>query len=178
MPQLRSRPVALAAAALLLAACGGGGAAGDRAAAETGEADLAAACDAARPGTIAVAVADYIANVEPRPLRFLNAAASDSALPEEALKVLQDKGPTFYWLDGEKQQQQILDKLAGDGDWATLLVVLRGEERDEPGHAFVTLGGEFKGGKLAGTVVPERRIELRCTADSAAWTVVPAAPAA
>jgi hypothetical protein len=161
-----------------VAACG---ASGDKAGANTAAADTAAAavapdpaqaCLGLRPVPVAIAVADFIGTADPKPLRFLNAASTDSALPPAAEAVVQDKGPTFYWLSSEKNQQQIRDKLAGDGDWATLLVVIRENVDHGDGTHTIRVGGRYVGAPHDGKESPEKRYEIACQIDSVAhWAV-------
>ena len=178
---MRSTPLrapALAfAAALLISACGGAPPR-DTAAAEDAAPDPATACNAVRPEPVVLAVLDYIAAAEPKPLRFLNAVGSDSALPPAAEAAVQDKGPTFYWLAAEKNQQQIRDKLSRDGDWATMLVLVRGDVDNGDGTHLVRVGGRYVGAPHEGLVSPEKRYTVRCLVDSAAtWSIADVAKA-
>ncbi len=177
MAHFRSSCIARGAPLLaLLAACGGGsGDAAKAAALAEAEAvvlDPRTACVEVRPLPVARAVLDYITTAEPRPLRFLNAATTDSALPQAAEVVVQDKGPTFYWLPQENNQQQIREKLARDGDWATMLVVVREDADNGDGTHTVRVGGSYIGKPHEGLVSPEKRYTVRCQVDSVATWVM------
>ncbi len=179
MPPLRSvRRTHIAPLLALLAACGGGSGDANNASADAAPATLdpATACVEVRPLPVAIAVLDYITTAEPKPLRFLNAATTDSALPPAAEAVVQDKGPTFYWLPQEKNQLQIRAKLAGDGDWATMLVVVREDADNGDGTHTVRVGGSYIGKPHEALVSPEKRYTVRCQVDSVAtWLLQPGA---
>lgn len=135
--------------------------------------DPALACRDISPSAAQIAVLDYITTAEPKPLRFLNAVATDSALPDDVALVVQDKGPTFYWLQDEKNQQQIRDKLAGDGSWATMLVLVRENTDHGDGTYTMRIGGRYVGAPNDGAVSPEKQYRLRCQVDgtTAAWAM-------
>jgi len=158
----------------LLAACGGGSGASKKA--EPDALDPATACLTVQPQPVALAVLDYITTAEPKPLRFLNAVTTDSALPSAAEVVVQDKGPTFYWLPQEKNQLQIREKLERDGDWPTMLVVVRGDEVSADGSHAVRVGGSYIGQPHEALVSPEKRYTVRCQVDSVGtWVIDPGA---
>ncbi len=132
----------------------------------------ATACAISTPGPVTLAVRDFITTAEPRPLRFLNAVATDSALPEAAAALVQDKGPTFYWLSDEKSQQQIRSKLATGGDWPTMLVLLREHTDHGDGTHTVRIGGRYVERPNDGEVSPEKRYTVSCQTDSTAvWAI-------
>jgi hypothetical protein len=165
---------------LLLAACGDGSAAKD---APNGSDQAAAAvmCAANDTTPVALAVLDYITYADPRPQRFLSAFGSDSALPDDGFKVLQGKGPTYYYNDNPKNQAQVKAKLEQAGPYTTMLVVYKGQEEADNGNTVtVSLGGHYVGGEHDGDVAPVRDIAVRC--DSTGWRLPkpaarPAAPA-
>ena len=156
-----------------LVACGGGNT-GDAAKATP----LAAApgvtkCSGIGESPVAVAVRDFIRNAAPPPQRFLTAAGSDSAVPEEGFKVLQDKGPSFYYSADTVAQRKMRAKLEGDGPYASMLVVYHGTTAAPPGDSVtVSLGGHYVGGVQHGTVSPTRQIRVAC--DTSGWKVVAA----
>lgn len=171
-----ARTAQLAPLVALLAACGGGSDAANKATADAEPLDPAVACAEVRPLPVAIAVLDYITTAEPKPLRFLNAATTDSALPQAAEIVVQDKGPTFYWLPQEKNQLQIREKLARDGEWATMLVVVREDSDNGDGTHTVRVGGSYIGKPHEGLVSPEKRYTVRCQAEpEAKWVLEPSA---
>lgn len=167
--------------ALVLAACGDGSASKDS---SGGNKQAAAVPPCANADTTALrlAVLDYITTADPRPQRFLSAFGTDSALPEDGFKALQDKGPTYFYNDNPKNQEQVKQKLASAGPYATMLVVYKGQAESDNGNTVtVTLGGHYVGGEHEGKVAPVREVTVRC--DSTGWrlpssTTKPAAPAA
>jgi len=181
----RTTPFATAAL-VSLAACGEGGAkdsaGGNNQAANDAAGDAPSMCASRDTTALRVAVLDYITTADPRPQRFLSTFGTDSALPEDGFKSLQDKGPTYYYNDNPKNQQQVRDKLEQAGPYTTMLVVYKGkQERDNGNTVTVTLGGHYIGGEHEGKVAPVREITVRC--DSTGWRLPssvtkPAAPAA
>lgn len=155
----------------IAAACGGGAANSDRAAQDVAL-DPATACNLLTPSPVAIAVLDYITTADPKPLRFLNAATTDSALPPAAEAVVKEKGPTFYWLPNEKNQQQIRDKLESGGEWPNMLVLVRELSDNGAGTTVVRIGGRYVGKPHEGRESPERRYTIRCQADSVATWVM------
>jgi hypothetical protein len=159
------------AALMLAAACGGGAENADRAS-DVVVLDPATACTSLTPSPVAMAVLDYITTADPKPLRFLNAATTDSALPPAAEAVVKDKGPTFYWLPNEKNQQQIRDKLESGGEWPNMLVLVRELTDNGAGVTVVRVGGRYIGRPHDGRESPERRYTIRCQVDSVATWVM------
>lgn len=159
----------------LLTACSGDGA--SSAARRAKNTTATAAADTALPPcagrdttALRAAVLSYITTTEPRPQRFLSPFGTDSTLPEDGFLALQDKGPTYYWNDNPKNQQQVRDKLDAAGPYATMLVVYKGRTESDNGRTVtVTLGGHYVGGELEGKVAPVRAITVRC--DSTGWRV-------
>lgn len=170
--------VLLATTFAALAACGGSPK--DQAAAESNnQTATAPACTSRDTTPVGLAVLDYIKAASPTPQRYLTAAGTDSAVPDDGFKVLQDKGPTYFYSSDPKAQQQIKDKLASVGPYASLLVVYRGtDEADNGNRLTVKLGGHYVGGEHDGKPATERRIEVLC--DTAGWrlTAPSKAPAA
>lgn len=132
-----------------------------------------AGCSAADTTPVELAVLQFITAAVPRPMRFLTAAGSDSALPEDGFRVLQDKGPTYFYTAEPKGQAQVREKLINAGPWPALLVVYHGSKPNEKGDTVVvTLGGHYVTGKEDGNTVPKRTIAVHC--DAAKWKVVTA----
>ena len=184
----RATPFAAAVAVAVLAACGNGGAkdnaSGNDQAAKEAAGDATVACANRDTTALRVAVLDYITTADPRPQRFLSTFGTDSALPEDGFKSLQDKGPTYYYNDNPKNQAQVRAKLEQAGPYTTMLVVYKGkQERDNGNTVTVTLGGHYIGGEHEGKAAPIREITVRC--DSTGWrvpssatkSVTPAVPA-
>jgi hypothetical protein len=155
-----------------LAACGNGGEGGG-ARARKGRADAAAdaalvGCAAADTTALRLAVLEYITTASPRPQRFLSAFGTDSALPDDGFRALQDKGPTYFYNDDPKNQAQVKAKLASAGPYVSMLVVYKGQvDADEGNRVTVTLGGHYVGGEDDGKPAAVRQITVRC--DSTRW---------
>ena len=168
----RTHRPARSAATLLLAlasaACGGEG---DRSAASSGKEQAAApSCSQADTTPVALAVREFIAKAEPTPQRFLNAAGTDSSLPDDGFKVLQDKGPTYYYTGDSAARATVRARLADVGPYTSLLVVYRGKTESEGGNAVdVRLAGHYVGGDHEGKSLPTKRYGVRC--DSTGWRI-------
>lgn len=146
----------------VLAACGGDGAAK--------KVSEGPPCATADTTAVAAAVYDYIATASPMPQRFLSAVGTDSGLPDDGFKVLQNKGPTYFWSVEKKGQQQVREKLDLAGPYTTLLVIWRGKKEAEDGALVsVTLGGHYINGEHEGKESPTRTIDVRCDANH--WKV-------
>lgn len=123
---------------------------------------------------MSLAVREFIAKAEPTPQRFLNAFGTDSALPEDGFKVLQDKGPTYFYSSDSAAQRKIRDKLAVAGPYASLLVVYHGQTASEGGRAVeVRLAGQYVGATNDGAKLPTKRFAVRC--DSTGWKIASSA---
>ncbi len=158
------------------AACSGGDRAGS---ASDGKEQAAGAaptvsCTSADTTPVSLAVREFIAKAEPTPQRFLSAFGTDSAVPEDGFKVLQDKGPTYFYSADPTQQKKILDKLAVAGPYASLLVVYRGQTASDSGRAVdVRLAGQYVGFENDGKKLPTKRFAVRC--DSTGWKIASSA---
>lgn len=154
-------------AAALLAACSGG----DRAAADARiAAREAAGCATVDTAAIArKAVTAFLDSVQPKPLRFLYMAGTDSTLPESGQRALQDKGPTYLWPADAKQQPAVKQNLENRGPWNALLVTWKGLVQPTPETARVRIGATWVGpvddGKQLGVKLVT--FECRSTGDSA-----------
>lgn len=168
-------------AALFIAACGGETASKNDSSGNK-QAATGPACTSVDTTPVGLAVLDYITTATPHPQRYLSAAGTDSAVPDDGFKVLQNKGPTYFYSSDPKAQEQIKEKLASVGPYASLLVVYKGKaEADNGNTVTVTLAGHYVGGEHDGKVAPTRQITVRC--DSSGWRLpssktAPAAPAA
>ena len=173
-PWLRVGIVALVIAA---AGCGGDSGAGnssDSAVSSSGKdqagADQVADCAAADTTPIELAVRNFITSATPTAQRFLAMAGTDSALPDVALSILQDKGPTYFYNGDTVAQRKIREKLAVAGPYHSLLVVYRGETSSEAGSKVsVRLGGQYIGGKDDLMPAVGKRYDIVC--DVANWRI-------
>ncbi|MBL0938725.1 MAG: hypothetical protein IBJ03_07510 [Gemmatimonadaceae bacterium] len=158
----------------LAAACGGDGSSRKDVAADQ---PTGPTCTSADTTPVGLAVREYITTLTPFPQRYLNAAGTDSALPEDGFKMLQEKGPSYFYSSDPKAQQQIKDKLASVGPYASLLVVYKGKTEADSGNTVtVSLGGHYVGGQHDGKVAEVRAIIVQC--DTAGWRVTnPKTPA-
>jgi hypothetical protein len=178
------RTLVPAAAALLavLAACAGGAEADSARARARARADArdAAGCGSLDTATvIRAAVAQFIATTDPKPMRFLYMAGTDSTLPEAGTRALQDKGPTYLWPATPAQQPIVRKKLSDAGPWNALLVTYKGVSQPTPGTARVRLGGTWIGpvddGKQLGVKAAD--FECRTAGDSAnTWRLTTIGP--
>jgi hypothetical protein len=134
------------------------------------------ACVSVDSTPVALAVLDYIKAASPLPQRYLSAYGTDSAVPEDGFKVLQAKGPTYFWNGDPKAQDQVKKKLADVGPYTTMLVIYRGKTESNNGNTVtVNLRGHYVGGDHEGKTSPDRAIEVRC--DSSSWRLTsPQAP--
>src|SRR5687767_3350597 len=115
-----TRGTSMLALAALTAACSGGDS-GDRP-------RRVARGDCPVPGSALVAMAaeEYVERLKPTPRRFLLAVGGDTALPEPAKQVMQDKGPTYLYPADSAARQQIKERLADAGQWPALMVTYHG----------------------------------------------------
>ncbi len=88
---------------------------------------LAAACRSADTTPVSLTVRDYLTTASPTPQRYLSASGTDSAVPEDGFKVLQDKGPTYFCGGDSVAQRKLREKLAVAGPYASMLVLFRGK---------------------------------------------------
>lgn len=154
---------------LLLAACGGGEAA-DRAKAADAKVAAGPTCVSTDTTPVGLAVLDFIMKAEPLPKRFLSAAGTDSAVPEDGFKVLQDKGPTYFYSSDTIAQRKIREKLEEVGPYPSMLVVFRGKTETDNGNTVtVRLGGHYVGGDDNGKLSPTKSYDVRC--DTTGWKV-------
>jgi hypothetical protein len=122
-----------------------------------------------------LAVLDYISTADPRPQRFLSPSGTDSAISDDGFKVLQDKGPTFFYTGSEAALKKLRDKLEYDGPYPSMLVVLRNHEKAADGSTeSVTLAGHYVANADHGKVSPPKTYSFRC--DSARWVRSDATP--
>ena len=134
-------------------------------------------CAAADSTPMTLAVLDYITTATPMPQRFLSPSGTDSAVTDDGFKVLQDKGPTFFYTGSEPALKKLRDKLEYDGPYASMLVVMRDHEKAADGTTeSVTLAGHYIANADHGKVSPPKSYSFRC--DSSRWVRTDTAPAA
>lgn len=168
-PRLAASLTLAAPLALLLAACGDGSGAKDSSVSGNKQAAAVPQCANADTTALRRAVLDYITTADPLPQRFLSAFGTDSALPEDGFKALQDKGPTYFYNDNPKNQAQVRQKLADAGPYTSMLVVYKGRTESDNGNTVTfSLGGHYIGGEHEGKVSPVRQIMVSCDS-TGAW---------
>jgi len=174
--------LSIAALALaILAACGGDGAqSGNVKPSPKARAAAAAKVAACRRGdttAMYVAYREFVKVTTPTAQRFLTAAGTDSAAPEDGFRAMQDKGPSYYYSGDSTAQRKVLEKLASVGPYASLLIVHRGAVSSAGGDTVtVTLRGHFVGGELDGTNAAGKAITVAC--GEAGWKVASVASGA
>lgn len=169
MPSLPSPGALPSCCALLLAAACAGDApeSGRRAASRAVPPQCAAfpTAAASREATLA-----YLEGLTPKPLRFLTAAGTDSALPDPAFAALQGKGPSYLYPPANPDAlAKLHDRLDRVGPWATLLVAWKGAERLGDSTAVIRLRGHYIIGEGQGTSAPPRAIRFVCSTQG--WKV-------
>ena len=168
MEALVFRLAPLALMTLALATCGGDAA--KPAATFKGNA-VASACPRRDTTAAYVAIKEYIKVTVPTPQRFLTAAGTDSAVPVDGFRAMQDKGPSFYYGSDPVGQKKIRDKLANDGPYASLLIVVRGTAGSASGDTVtLRLGGHYIGGEHEGKMSTARAVQVVCRDSS--WKLV------
>ena len=130
----------------------------------------AAGCGSLDTATVVgTAVTQFITTTDPKPMRFLYMAGTDSTLPDAGTRALQDKGPTYLWPATPGQQPIVKKKLSDAGPWNALLVTFKGITQPTPQTARVRLGGTWIGpvddGKQLG--VKAANFECKTAGDSA-----------
>ncbi len=150
---------------VLLAACGGDGSKPDAKSSNM----QAEACVTADSTAMALAVLDYITTAVPFPQRFLHAVGTDSAVSESGLKVLQKKGPTFYYAGSDDAKAKLREKLEVDGPYTTMLVVVRTHDvSPDSTKEAMTLAGHYVANAFHGQEAEPRTYQFRCEAGK--WT--------
>src|SRR5262245_12812434 len=96
--------------AAVLTACGG-----EAAKAKVDPVAKAASCKRGDTAAVFLAYLEYINTAKPAGLRFLTAAGTDSAAPDDAFRAMQDKGPSFFYGGDDAAKKKIRQKLENDG---------------------------------------------------------------
>ncbi len=164
MPRFSSIPISALALSLFTAGC-----AGEQQ--QTERSSATSSCEES-PGTgvYAEAFDEYMVGLSPTPRRFLNAAGTDSALPDAVFSGIQRKGPAYLYPGDPAQRQAVLDKLSQVGDWPTLLVLWRGNEVVDDSTIAIRLGGHYVGGSDDGKPAPVKSMYFAC--DTVPWQYV------
>ena len=161
------RPASLVVLALATAVACGGGSGGT---AKGAKSAAGSACLSKDTTPVTLAVRDYISTASPTPQRYLSAAGTDSAVPEDGFKVLQDKGPTYFYGGDSVAQRKIREKLASVGPYASLLVLFRGKSEADGGNSVtVKLAGQYIGGEHEGKRAPRKTYAVKC--DTTHWKI-------
>ncbi len=152
--------------AVSMAACGGGDAAKGGGAKTTAQG--AVGCVSTDTTPVSLAVKDYISTASPGPQRYLTAAGTDSELPPDGLKTIQDRGPTYFYSADPAAGKKLRDKLASAGPYTTMLVIFRGKSETDGGKSVaVKLAGLYVGGEHEGKKSPLKVYSVKC--DSTTW---------
>lgn len=161
-------------AVLLVACADGSGAKGRDGAGADGKAAVAGpTCTSTDTTPVSLAVRDFITVTQPLAKRYLSAAGTDSAVPDDGFKALQDKGPTYFYSSDTVAQQKIREKLEEVGPYPSMLVVFRGAVPTDNGNTVtVRFGGHFVGGDEHGKLAPNRTYRVVC--DTLGWKVASA----
>ena len=170
-------PALAAMVALSLAACGGGKSDAARGQKSAGDVAGCGTLDTAR--VVSLAVTQYITTADPKPLRFLYMAGTDSMLPDAGARALQDKGPTYLWPADLSKAGPVRKKLGDAGPWNALLVTYKGVSQPTPETARVRIGGTWVGPVDDGKQLGVKAASFECTTsgDSAnTWRLTGMAP--
>jgi len=131
---------------------------------------MTARCNRGDTTATYLAFREFIKSTVPTPQRFLSAAGTDSAAPDDGFRAMQDKGPTYFYGGDSVAKRKIREKLASVGPYASLLIVHRGTTTAATGDTVaVRLGGHFIGGKLDGKSAVSTTIVMVCADDT--WKV-------
>ena len=125
--------------ALLAAiACSGGGSADGKP-----KVVKAGACGEPDAKLVAAAVPEFIRTAQPRALRYLVPATSDTSLPEAGRAALQMKGQTFLYPNDTAQRTQLINRLSDAGEFTTMLVAYKGARLVTRDSAVVEFAGHY-----------------------------------
>lgn len=115
----------------------------------------------------ALAITDYIrSTTEPTPRRFLTAAGTDSAVTDEGMVAMQDKGPSYFYTGKETQKAKVRDMLVSVGPYPALLIVMH-DAKNANGTRVIRLGGHFVTGEFDGRTSTTRTYTFAC--DASGW---------
>lgn len=153
---------------LALLACGGESQNAKRGKIADGPAKTAS-CNRGDTTATYLAFREYIKTTVPTPQRFLTAAGTDSAAPDDGFRAMQDKGPSYFYGGDSVAKRKIREKLASVGPYASLLIVHRGTVTSATGDTLtVRVGGHYIGGTLDGQGAVSKTIVVVCVD---AWKV-------
>jgi hypothetical protein len=115
------------------------------------------------------ALRHYIKQAKPRPMRFLIAAGTDSALSESAAKVLQEFGPMYYYGGTEAAKLKVRERLELVGPFPALLIVKRSAAKPTSTTEIIRLGGHYVTGENDGQQTESSQYTFVCGA--AGWVM-------
>ncbi len=111
---------------------------------------------------VGAAVRVYVQSRQPTPLRFLSAVASDSAMPNAGMLVLQDMGPTYLYPPDSAARETVKNRLA-ESPWPSLVVTYHGMQHVAGSEdATVRLGGMWVAGELDGQHAGYEDVRFTC----------------
>jgi|GEM_PF-2141487 len=113
-------------------------------------ANAACATEAIGKLPIQLALRHYVKQANPKPMRFLVAAGTDSALSEMGAKVLQEFGPMYYYAGNDAAKQKLRERLDLVGPFPALLVVKRRSAKPSGNTEVIRLGGHYLTGEHDG----------------------------
>ena len=134
---MNTRPLSGLALFAAIACSGGGSADGKPKVVKAG------ACREPDAKLVATAVPEFVRTAQPRALRYLVPATSDTSLPEEGRAALQMKGQTFLYPNDTTQRTQLINRLSDAGEFATMLVAYKGVRLVTPDSAVVEFAGHY-----------------------------------
>ena len=116
-----------------------------------------------------------MAQLSPKPHRFLIPVSADSALPGAAHWALQETGATlnFYPKD-TTQQKQLRQRLAANDSYTLLLINYHGQRKLADGRTAVEFSGHYLSGDPSGRGVPRTIVMFSCHATGDRLTIEPA----
>ena len=92
---------------------------------------------------VATAVPEFVRTAQPRALRYLVPATSDSSLPDAGRTALQMKGQTFLYPNDTTQRTALINRLSDAGEYTTLLVAYKGVRLVTRDSAVVVFAGHY-----------------------------------
>lgn len=135
---MNTRLLSVLALAATTACSGGGETAGG-----TSRPVKPGACGQPDAKLVAAAVPEFIRTAQPRAVRYLVPATSDTSLPEAGRAALQMKGQTFLYPNDSAMRQQIINRLSDAGEYTTMLVAYKGTKLVARDSAVVQFAGHY-----------------------------------
>lgn len=116
-----------------------------------------------------LALRHFIKKATPKPMRFLVAAGTDSALSEMGAKVLQEFGPMYYYAGSEATRQKVRERLDIVGPFPALLIVKRSGPKPTGNTETIRLGGHYVTGEHDGKKAESNEYTFVC--GPSGWTL-------